>query len=332
MLQTTRLLTAVIGLGISGTSAFAADPALLNLVMPDAKVLAGVNVASTRNSPLGQFVISKLGAIAQDPSFGELGFNPIQNVSELLVASPANTGTPTGLIMATGSFPVDKLTAAAAGQKNTQVQSYGGATLLVNFNPDSTNNAPHAVAFIGNTIAIAGDLASVKAAIDRNSGPAVSIDPTLSAKMNQLSSSEDQWLVSIAPVASLIPANATQQATATQGPVAQVLPLLKSVQSFDGGVKFGNTIAITGEAIANNPKNAQALQAVVNLGLALASSLNTSKDPHLAELVQLLQTIQSSVDGSTVNLALAIPESQVETLVNSLPRTGVVSVPAARRQ
>jgi hypothetical protein len=329
MLQTARLLTTVLVVGISGTSAFAADPALMNLVMPDAKVLAGVNVTSTRNSPLGQFVMSKLGAIAQDASFGQLGFNPIQNVSELLVASPANTGTPTGLIMATGNFPVDKLTAAATGQTNTQVQSYGGATLLIN--SDSTNNVTHAVAFLGNTIAIAGDLASVKAAIDRNGGPAVSIDPTLAAKMNQLSSTEDQWLVSIAPVASLIPAGVTPAST-PQGPVAQVLPLLKSVQSFDGGVKLGNTIAITGEAIANNPKNAQALQAVVNLGLALVSSLNTSKDPHMAELVQLLQTIQTSVDGSTVNLALSIPESQVETLVNSLPRTKLVAAPAGRRQ
>src|SRR5437879_1279400 len=38
----------------------AADPALLRLVMPDAKVVAGLQVTQARNSLFGQFVLSHM--------------------------------------------------------------------------------------------------------------------------------------------------------------------------------------------------------------------------------------------------------------------------------
>ena len=46
-----RQTTVLLGLLLSGT-AFAADPQLMNLVMPDAKILAGVNATSARSARL----------------------------------------------------------------------------------------------------------------------------------------------------------------------------------------------------------------------------------------------------------------------------------------
>ena len=40
----------------------AVDSQLLNLIMPDAKVLAGVNVATAKASPFGQYVLSQISA------------------------------------------------------------------------------------------------------------------------------------------------------------------------------------------------------------------------------------------------------------------------------
>ena len=48
---TTATLTTVFAGVLPAT---AADPQLLNLVMPDAKVLAGVNVDQAKTSPFGQ--------------------------------------------------------------------------------------------------------------------------------------------------------------------------------------------------------------------------------------------------------------------------------------
>jgi hypothetical protein len=303
---------------LSGTifsvgSAMAADPALLNLVMPDAKVLAGVNVTTASISPLGQFIISKIGLNGQYPQkfIAATGFNPLQDVTEILAATAADPANPSGLILASGTFPVAKITAALAGNANASVQTYDGATLITGVNPKE--KVAHAVAFIATTVAVAGDLTSVKAALDRIANPA-SIDPALAVQVKQLSGTEDEWLVSSASIASLLPASATAGA---KGPALQVLPLLNSIQSFDGGVKFGTSVAFSGEAVTSSAQNAASLQAVVKLGLALASSYQGANNPQAQELLQLLQTLQVTVSGQAVDLALSVPESQLEALVNS---------------
>lgn len=254
------------------------------------------------------------------------GFNPLQDVSEVLAATAADPSKPGGVLLARGNFPVDKLVASLTA-RNAQVQTYGGATLISVTNTEK--NISHAVAFLGNSIAVAGDLASVQAAIDR-SNVANSIDPDLALKVKQISGDEDEWLVSSTSVASLIPAP-VGTGTAT-GPAAQVLPLLKSIQSFNAGVKFGDTVAFTSEAVTSDEKNAAALQAVVKLGLALAASnKNTANNPQAAEAIQLLQTLQVTVNGAAVDLALSIPEAQIETLVNTAAAHPKAVVHADRR-
>jgi hypothetical protein len=288
-------------------TAFAADSQLMNLVMPDAKILAGVNATSSENSPLGQFIQAKIAGQIPQNFPAALGFNLIHNVSEILMASVADPANPGGLVLARGTFPVDQITAALSGSAasaNWQLTTYGGASLLSSTNPNS--KVTFAVAFLGNSIAIAGDLPSVKAAVDRSTGTN-SIDPALAATVNQLSANEDEWLASSTSIASLMPANAAPGGTAT-GPAATLLPMLKSIQSFNAGVKLGDNVAFTGQAVASDPKNAAALQAVVQLGIALGGAS-----------LPVLQGLQVSVNGSTVDLSLSVPEAQIESLVNKVP-------------
>jgi hypothetical protein len=318
MRQTAVLLSFLACVTFSGT-AFAADSQLMNLVMPDAKILAGVNVTSAENSPLGQFLLSKLGLLGGVPQdfIAATGFNPLQDVSEILAATAADPSHHGILVLARGTFPVDKLGGLLAANKNWQVSTYGGATLVSSTNPKEKQ----AVAFLGSSIAVAGDLASVQAAIDRSTG-ANSIDPALALTANQLSGSEDEWLASSASVGSLLPANATLGAAGTANPgVTTILPLLKNIQAFNGGVKFGDIVAITGQAVTNSPQNASALNSVIRLGIIMAGSAgaNTAGNQQLAELTQLLQTLQVTTNGPAVDLSLSIPESQIETLVNSIP-------------
>lgn len=314
MRQTAVLLSFL----LCGT-AFAADSQLMNLVMPDAKILAGVNVTTSVNSPLGQFLVSKLGLVGGIPQdfITATGFNPLQDVSEILAATSADPSNPAGLVLARGTFPVDKLGTLLAGNKSWQVTTYGGATLVSTTNPKQ--KVAQAVAFIGNSIAVAGDLPSVKAAIDRSTG-VNSIDPALTITVNQLSGSEDEWLASAASVGSLLPANAAAGASTTPNPIATtVLPLLKNIQTFNGGVKFGDMVAITGEAVTNSPQNAAALNAVIKLGMMLAGSAGANA----AAATQVLQALQVTTNGPAVDLSLSIPEAQIESLVNSAAKPSV---------
>jgi hypothetical protein len=63
------------------------------------------------------------------------------------------------------------------------------------------------------------------------------------------------------------------------------------------------------------------LNSVIRLGIILAGSADANKagNQQLAELTQLIQTLQVTTNGTAVDLSLSIPESQIETLVNSIP-------------
>ncbi len=295
----------------------------MNLVMPDAKILAGINATTTKISPFGQFVLSKMILQGEEAQkfIAATGFNPLQDVSEVLAATVGDPASHTGLLLVRGTFNIDKISAAVAGHPEVQAQSYGGATLFSVTNHKT--NAAHAFAFIGPAIAVAGDLATVKAAIDRSTGTN-SIDPALALKVNQLSESEDEWIVSSASVASLLPTAGSP----TAGPAAQVLSVLKSVQSFTGGVKFGSDVQITGQAVADTAQNAASLAAVVKLGVNLLS-MNSSKDAQAAQLAQLLQKIQVTTSGSDLNLAMTVPENQAEALLNQLWKPSAAVRPAS---
>src|SRR5665213_3471669 len=262
-MRQTALLAALV---LCGSSAFAADPGLMNLVMPDARILAGVNAANAKSSPFGQFVLAKIAQLGGEPqqAIAATGFDPLQDVSEVLAATAAVSSRPEGLLLLRGNFNVDKIVAAAMGMAHATLQTYSGNPLLSFANP--RNKSVMALSFIGSSIAVAGDLASVEAAIDRSAG-VNSIDPALALPVSALSENQDEWLASSASVASLLPASVAMPAT---GPVAQLLPVLKSVQSFGGGIKFGADVQFTGEATANDAQPPTALSAVVNLGVALA--------------------------------------------------------------
>lgn len=331
MRQTTLGLSLAAALVLAGsafaqnpcTTSFAVDPRLMNLVMPNAKIMAGANVTSAISSPLGQFLVNKLAASGnlQNSPFAALGFNPIQDVTEILAATSADKSSPGGLVLMLGTFPVNNLVALAQSGGNTkwQVTNYGGATLFTNTNA----NGKVTIAFAfppSNSILIAGDLPSVKAAIDQSAAGSSSIDPGLAQTVNQLSCSEDEWVASSASLASLLPPQPNSSTSAT-GPFAQVLPLLQSIQGFSGGVKLGDPVALTGEAVENSPQNANALNAVIKLGLLMVGSVSTGQqgNQELASLLQLLQTMQVTTSGSNVDLSLTIPESQIESLLNNVP-------------
>jgi len=125
-----QILTLTLFTAFSGVLS-AADPQLLNLVMPDAKVLAGVNVEQAKGTQFGQFVLNQMQT--QDTELQKLvtmtGFDPRRDVRELLVASDGTPQGKTGLALAKGTFNVSMITAAATLQ-GVITEVYGGVTIL----------------------------------------------------------------------------------------------------------------------------------------------------------------------------------------------------------
>ena len=191
-----------------------------------------------------------------------------------------------------------------------------------------TQRLPTASRFINGTVAIAGDLTSVKAALDRSSG-VNSISPALAAQVQALSTSQDAWSISLASLSALIPGGAAQGAGGpTPGTATQALQLVKNIQSCSAGLKFGANVQFTAQAVADTPQDASALGDVIKMVASLAAmSGGTNKDA--AAFAQLLQSLQVTTSGATVNLSASVPESQIEALLNSAltPHEKIAKVP-----
>ncbi len=311
----------------SASTAFGADPRLLNLVMPDATTLAGANVTNAEITPFGQYVLTQLTSSVNASGNHELqtfvtttGFDPRHDISEILAASSSNVTTPSGLVLAIGNFNVPQITTAITAKAPTQtVQTYDGATLITSTNAKSN----FSLAFLGTNIAIVGDIASVKAAIDRSPN-ANSINPALAVQVQALSTTEDAWVVTNSPLTSLIPefwrSAHGPSATGIATPVPPALPfgqIFSSIQGSSGGVKFGTNVQITGQVLTTDAASATSLANVLQALVSIVS-MSSGQDSQIATLAQILQGMKVTADGATINVALSIPETQVETILNNM--------------
>jgi hypothetical protein len=241
------------------------------------------------------------------------GFDPFTDLTEVLAATAADPAKPGGLVLMDGTFNVAQIAGTLQSQSGSatqaNVQTYAGATLITFANPKAKVST--AVAFIGTGIAVAGDTASVEAALDRNSA-ANSIDPGLATQVSALSGS-DVWIVGDAPLSSLLSGGAAK----TGGSVVQALQMLQNIQSYSAALKLGASVQAAIEVQANSAENADALGNVFKLVVSLGS-MNAATDPQTAGLMQLLQKLQVSTSGTEVDLALSVPEAQVEGLLKTI--------------
>ncbi len=316
-------------------TAAGADTRLLNLVMPDATTIAGANVTNAETTPFGQYVLAQLTSTFDQElkSFvTATGFDPRRDVTEVLAATSSSINKPAGLVLALGNFQVAQITAALASKApELSVQTYGGATLITG----SSAKATGAAAFLGNNIAILGDTASVKAAIDR-SGSANSINTALAVQVQNLSTTQDAWVATTSSFTTLIPGMGgdAPAAGAAPSPMPQFAQMFKNIQSSSGGIKFGSVVQITGQAVTTDAATAKSLADVMQ-ALVSIMSLAGGQDPQMVALAQIAQGLKVTADGTTINLALSIPEAQLESLINSMkakPAAKATVKPAMLRQ
>ena len=288
-----QILTATLLTAFSGALS-AADPQLLNLVMPDAKVLAGVNVEQAKGTQFGQYVLNQMQT--QDAQLQQLatltGFDPRRDVRELLVASDGVPGSKTGLALAKGTFDAAKLTAAASLQ-GVVTEVYNGVTIL-----KEPKKQEMGMAFLDATTVAAGDIASVKGAIDRLKTPQ-SLPAPVAVKVNQWSNSQDAWGITTVPPASLAPA-----AKAGAGTPNPVMNAGQNVQSAAGGVKFGAQVVFSGEAQCDTAQNATTLGDVAKLLINLAQ-MQAGQDPNAAALIK---SVSVTTSGNVVKIQASLPQ------------------------
>ncbi len=305
-------------LALQVTAFAAVDPGLLRLVMPDAKVIAGLQVRETRNSLFGQYVLSHMQI--EDAGFkkfiSQTGFDPRRDVTEILMASNWEQSTPQSrwLVAARGTFNLPQITTAAKANGGVITDFLGVGILTYSEEAKTQESKPDiesGIAFFDSSSAVMGDLASVKAAIQRkqsNAGPT----GDLLGKVRDLSAKNDFWFVTTVPISEFAGAMPNPNLSG-----AMKGDLLAAIHQASGGIRFGDTVTISGEAITRSDKDAQALVDVFRF-LAGLIQLNSENNKVAGQVSTLLDTMDLKTSGNVMTMSLAIPEQQLEQLLNSM--------------
>jgi hypothetical protein len=311
-----QLITATLFTSFSGVL-FAADPMLLNLIMPDAKVVAGVNVQQAKGTSFGQYVLNLMQT--NDAHLQELvaltGFDPRRDVDELLVASNGAPQSHTGLALARGNFDGGKI-AAVATQHGAVTEVYGKVTIIEDPKQEG------GIAFLDSKTVAAGDIASVKGAIDRQT-MAQPLAMALQMQISQWSSgagsfpgaAQDAWGISMVPPSTLAPPT---KAGSQPNPMFNAI---QAVQQAAGGVKFGgfgDTVVFSGQATCKTAQDAQTLGDVVKLMVNLAQ-MQTGADPNAAALAK---SVTATASGQVLNVTANLPEGAFIQLLQSGHKAG----------
>lgn len=296
---------------VTGITALAGiDQGLLNLVMPDAKIVSGIQVDQTLVSPFAQYVLNQMQP--NDTAFVKFitatGFDPRHDLHEIVAATSANNS---GLVLGRGTFQVSQITAAASAQGG-QVTAYNGVNMITG--PGSGSGA---VAFLDSSTVAFGDLGSVQGAIDRRNAGKPSLDPTLAQKAQDASTTNQAWFATTTPLSNFLNGKMANQ---NLNNLSQN-NLFQSILQTSGGMNFASGgIVITGDALTSSAQNAQALVDVLKFLVSMIPGDNQ-------QLKSLADVATFSANGSTAHMSLTLTEQQAEQLFMSMPKP---PVPALR--
>jgi hypothetical protein len=298
----------------------AADPGLLRLVMPDAKVIAGLQVTQTKTSVFGQFILSHMQV--EDEAFkkfiAQTGFDPRRDVSEIVMASNWAQATPDSrwLVAARGTFNVASITAAALANGGSSA-NFQGVEILT-YAPAAAAAQPevqNGIAFFDSSNAVMGDIASVKAAIQRKQSNAAA-GGKLIAKVRALSSKNEFWFVTLVPISEFAGAMPNPQlSSAMKG------NLLAAIHEASGGIRFGDTVTLSGQAVTRSDKDALALVDVFKF-IAGMVQMNRENDKTVGQMASLLDSMDLKTKDNVMNMSLTIPEKQLEQMLELLRLEG----------
>lgn len=284
----------------------AADSGLLSLAPGNTKVVMGLHVDRSVNSPFGQFLMKQMQK--DDSDFQKFvtatGFDPRRDLTEVITVTSADQKGH-GLVLARGTFDLGKIQAAAT-QQGAAFTNYKDVQVITG---KSGNDGW--IAFLDSRTALVGDSGSVKAAIDRRGG-ASALDFKLSSKVQDVSNRYDAWMVSTAPMSNFAGKMPDPQMNgALKG------DMIQGIEMASGGIQFGSNIQIAGEAVTRSDKDASALVDVVKF-LAGMVQLNRDK-PEVSNLASILDSLTLKSSGNTMSLSLTVPEPQLEQLIQTKP-------------
>ena len=278
--------------------------------MPDAKVVFGANVSRIVASPLGKSFTAgqeaKVGAALAGIT-AATGFNPARDLEEILVATTGGPKDAPTLVLLRGIFDKERVRVFAKSNGAT-VSSYDGLEMFTGVSNMGEDKVSGAFAVIDQSIAVGGPLEQVRAAIRRR-GQGAKIGADLSRKIAMLSENYDVWAVSVAPASGL----ASRLNNSRAGAAAE---MLKAIEQFSGGVKFGAGFEFAGEILSHTQRDAEQLGGGLQTFAAMLQA-----DPRTA----CPDCLKIRIEDATVHVSLIVPASFIQQNLQARNKPRVVA-------
>jgi hypothetical protein len=244
----------------------------------DTKVVFGIRVPAIVESAL----FKDAGAGAQKLSEDWLkvvaitGFDPLHDIDEVLLASPADDEKAAALLVLRGRFDLARLSAGAT--------SYHGVAMV-----GGGKDGKGVLALLDAATLLAGDTLAVRTAIDRR-GQKAALDGALSARVQSLRERFDVWGTGERPEGFVAPTGKNEQ--------------LDSMDRFEFGVRISHGFELGAEIHARSPKEAEKMAASLQLMKAMMSAQD-----------ELAPKIDVQVTDGTVRISLAISEEGLKKAI-----------------
>src|SRR5579862_82453 len=271
--------------------AAAADPAMLELIMPDARMVMEVNLDRIVASPIGQAMSDQMKAELQSlrgdwqqPLASLSGLDWNRFAQEVIFASAKPGKDSASLVIVRGLLDpvwIDSLH-AFRGKKG----EYMGVPVLYSSEGGSM------VAFLDGSIAVIGQPTEVKAAIGRR-GQNTPPSPVLAEGLDRYEGQYDMWSVSAGGAFAANP----------KVPAGTALKWLQQVDSFSGGLRFSPDFEVSADMTMRNEKDVAEMAS----SLKLLSFVGQTQE----NTASSLDNMKMQVDGKHLTFFLQVPEPQV---------------------
>jgi hypothetical protein len=300
-------LVAYYGGGLPSLSAAPTGPAELSYVPADAAVVAYANVRDVMTSHFRERFREAVPEQneGRDEFLRETGIDVERDIDHVVACMIPTDGQEGGLVVARGRFNETQLETLAR-EHGAAVEEYRGKRLLVG--STSHGDRQPTLAFMETGVVAIGDVTSIKRSIDAQmSGQSVMGNDELMQLVAGVETGSNAWAVGRVDVLA-------KEAKLPDEVSAQI-PALKWFAA-TGRINGGLTGTLRAEA--SDEVAAENLRDVVR-GLFALAKMQAGSDPRVAALVQ---TLQLSGTGTTVQLSFTVP-TEVIDLLGQARKSGV---------
>jgi len=153
------------------------------------------------------------------------------------------------------------------------------------------------------------------------------LDASLQSGIDAVSAGHDAWFVSTTGGGFI--ADRLRGETGHSDEIPQQSKVLDSIAQSSGGIRFGEVIEASFEAVTRSPQDATSLADVIRFATSMVQ-MQRQNDPRAAILASSLDSMKLQVTGNSVHFAVSMPEGSVEQLADLRPAAGKRARPNMR--